>query len=159
RGFPVTSRRRRAGRFISWGLAIATLAFVAWVVPIRDRCRDPRAPASTSVAVSRDVAGGGLHLPSGRRHIDADDCAPLACEPGGASALAHAHLGVVGLLLATYMLGSITWAARWRALLAFAGVDLPLSRVWRVSMEAQAGGILLPGGIGGDAFRVGSILA
>jgi uncharacterized membrane protein YbhN (UPF0104 family) len=31
--------------------------------------------------------------------------------------------------------------------------------VWRVSTEAQAGGILLPGGIGGDALRIASVVA
>jgi uncharacterized membrane protein YbhN (UPF0104 family) len=30
--------------------------------------------------------------------------------------------------------------------------------VWRISVEAQAGGILLPGGLGGDALRVASIV-
>jgi uncharacterized membrane protein YbhN (UPF0104 family) len=44
-------------------------------------------------------------------------------------------------------------------LLGFAGVDLPLGQVWRVSIEAQAGGILLPGGIGGDALRIATVAA
>jgi uncharacterized membrane protein YbhN (UPF0104 family) len=43
--------------------------------------------------------------------------------------------------------------------LGFAGIDLTLSRVWRISIEAQAGGILLPGGLGGDALRIASVLA
>jgi hypothetical protein len=60
--------------------------------------------------------------------------------------------------MALYAMGTLAWAARWRALLGFAGVDLPVSEVWRVSIEAQAGGVLLPGGIGGDALRVAAVL-
>jgi len=155
----VTARRSRMARLASWALALAALAFVAWVVPVRDRCRDPRAPASTGVAVSRDEAGCTLHLRSGAVRIDAAECARLSCEPGVASTFARVRLDVVGVLAIVYALGSLAWSARWRALLAFAGVDLTLLQVWRLSIEAQAGGILLPGGIGGDAFRVASVLA
>jgi uncharacterized membrane protein YbhN (UPF0104 family) len=63
------------------------------------------------------------------------------------------------MLLAVYAIGTLAWAGRWRALLAFAGVDLSLVQVWRLSLEAQAGGVLLPGGIGGDALRVASVVA
>jgi hypothetical protein len=61
--------------------------------------------------------------------------------------------------MAVYAAGTLIWAARWRALLGFAGVKLRVSQVWRVSVEAQAGGVLLPGGVGGDALRIASILA
>jgi hypothetical protein len=76
-----------------------------------------------------------------------------------ASTLEHVDAGVLAALLALYALGTLAWAARWRSLLAFAGVDLRLVEVWRLSIEAQAGGILLPGGIGGDALRIASVLA
>jgi uncharacterized protein (TIRG00374 family) len=62
-------------------------------------------------------------------------------------------------LFVLYVLGSLAWAARWRALLELADVDLPLTHVWRLSVEAQAGGILLPGGLGGDALRITSVLS
>jgi uncharacterized membrane protein YbhN (UPF0104 family) len=75
------------------------------------------------------------------------------------STFAHARVGVLGALLVVYAFGTLMWAARWRALLAFAGIDLPLSKVWRISIEAQAGGILLPGGLGGDALRIASVVA
>jgi uncharacterized membrane protein YbhN (UPF0104 family) len=64
-------------------------------------------------------------------------------------------VGLFGL----YVLATLAWAGRWRALLSFAGVDLSLMQVWRVSIEAQAGGVVLPGGIGGDALRIASVLA
>jgi uncharacterized membrane protein YbhN (UPF0104 family) len=151
--------RGKVTRLLKWALALVALAFVAWVVPMRDRCWDPRAPSSTRVAVTRDAASCVLHLKTGDVTIPAADCADLRCEPGLAPTLAHARGGVLATLLAIYLLGTLAWAARWRALLAFAGVDIPLLGVWRISTEAQAGGILLPGGIGGDALRIAGVLA
>jgi uncharacterized protein (TIRG00374 family) len=155
----VTLRRRRLGRILSWALALTALAFVAWIIPVRDRCWDRLSPTSTRVAVSRTVAGCVLHLQTGDVPIDRVECARLQCEPGVASAFANARGVVVASLFGLYMLSTVVWAARWRALLAFAGVDLPLAEVWRVTIEAQAGGILLPGGFGGDALRIASVLA
>jgi uncharacterized membrane protein YbhN (UPF0104 family) len=155
----VTERKHWTGRIFSWALAVAALAFVAWAVPVRDRCWDPRAPTTTKVALSRDETGCSLHLRSGDVHYDAAECEQLRCEPGVASTFAHAHPGVLGALLVLYALGTLPWAARWRALLGFAGIDLPLTEVWRTCIEAQAGGVLLPGGIGGDALRIVSIAA
>jgi len=153
-----TRRRVRLGRVLSWALALAALAFVAWVVPVRDRCWDPHAAQSTRVSVTRNDAGCVLHMRSGDVPYGREECAALQCEPGLASTLGHARLGVAVGLLALYAMSTLAWAARWRALLAFADVDLPLLDVWRVSIEAQAGGILLPGGIGGDALRIASVV-
>ncbi|MBV9945394.1 MAG: flippase-like domain-containing protein [Myxococcales bacterium] len=98
-----------------------------------------------------------MHLRSGDVVIDAAQCARLRCEPGLLSTLGSARPGVLAALLVVYGAGTLAWAARWRALLGFAGIDLPLRELWRVSIEAQAGGILLPGGIGGDALRIASV--
>jgi hypothetical protein len=149
----------RTGRIVAWALAVVALAFVAWVVPVRDRCWDPRAPESTKVSVTRENDGCILHLRSGEVRIAQAECAELRCEPGVASTLTHARPDVLAVLLAVYALGMLLWAARWRTLLAFAGVDMSVMQVWRVSTEAQAGGILLPGGIGGDALRIASVVA
>lgn len=153
-------RRAASPRLLQWALAIVALAVVVAVVPVRDRCWDPRAPSSTRAPVSR-VEGGAcvLRVASGDVTLDASECAQLRCEPGVRSTLSRTNLGVVALMMVVYALGTLVWAARWRALLAFAGVDLPLGRVWRLSIEAQAGGVVLPGGIGGDAFRVASVIA
>jgi uncharacterized membrane protein YbhN (UPF0104 family) len=111
------------------------------------------------VAVTRSASGCVLHVRSGDVPIGAAACAELRCEPGIVSTLAHARVGILAGLLGLYALGTLAWAARWRALLAFAGIDLSIAKVWRISIEAQAGGILLPGGIGGDALRIASIVA
>jgi uncharacterized membrane protein YbhN (UPF0104 family) len=137
---------------------MCALIFVAWAVPVRDRCWDPDAPRSTKLSVSRDESGCTLHLRSGEVRIGQAECAHLRCEPGMASTFGHARLGMVAALLGLYALATLAWAARWRALLSLAGIALPLRKVWRLSIEAQAGGILLPGGIGGDAFRIASVL-
>ena len=151
--------RPRVGKVLSWALAVAALGFVAWVVPLRDRCWDPRAASSTRVAVSRDDAGCVLYLRTGEVRIDRAACAQLQCEPGVATAFANARVGILAALLVVYAAGTVAWAARWRALLDLAEIELPLWQVWRLSIEAQAGGILLPGGIGGDALRVASVLS
>jgi len=124
----VTARRRRLGRVLSAALALVALAFVVWVVPVRDRCWDPRAPASTRVTVSRDAAGCVLHLKTGALRVDAPACAALRCEPGVASTFERARPGMLAALLLLYGAGTLAWAARWRALLGFAGIDLSLSR-------------------------------
>lgn len=154
---PRTSRPRR--RWLSWGLALAALTFVAWQVPIRDRCWDPRAPASTHVAVSRDASGCVLHIHAEQVRLSPERCADLKCEPGVVTTLRGARVGVIGGLFVLYVLATLAWAARWRALLGFAGVDLRLLHVWRIVVEAQAGGVLLPGGLGGDALRIASVVA
>jgi len=148
-------------RVLRWVLAAIALAFVVWVVPVHDRCWDPRAPASTHVPTSRDDGSGRctIHARSGDVNLDSDQCAQLQCEPGLASTMRHARVGLVAALLAFYGIGTLAWAARWRALLALARLDVPLRSVWRVSIEAQAGGVLLPGGIGGDALRIASMAA
>jgi hypothetical protein len=150
--------RKRIGRLLRWGLALVALTFVVWVVPIRDRCWDPRAPASTALTVTRDGAGCVLHVRTGDVRIDAAECGKLQCEPGVGSTLAHANVGLLLGVLAVYAVGTLAWAARWRLLLEFAGIDMSVLSVWRISTEAQAAGILLPGGIGGDALRIASVL-
>jgi uncharacterized membrane protein YbhN (UPF0104 family) len=154
--------KHRIGRTLRWGVALAAIVFVAWVVPVRDQCWDPRSPASTRLPVTRDTQGGGpcvLHARTGDVRIDAVECDRLRCEPGLVTTIGHARVGMLSILLVLYTLSTVAWAARWRALLGFTGVDLPLGEVWRISIEAQAGGVLLPGGIGGDALRVAAVMA
>jgi uncharacterized membrane protein YbhN (UPF0104 family) len=100
-----------------------------------------------------------LHLRTGEVRISAAECAQLRCESGMVSTIGHARASLLVVLLLLYAVGTVAWAARWRALLGLAGVDLPLSQVWRLSIEAQAGGIVLPGGLGGDALRIASVAA
>ena len=154
---PALPRRWQPKRLFAWVLAIAALSFVAWVVPIRDRCEDPAA-RSTRVAVTRTDNACILHIASGDVTISAADCARLKCEPGLRSTFAHVRVPYVIALFGVYVLGAVAWAARWRVLLAFAGVKVPLRSLVRITMEAQAGGILLPGGIGGDALRIAFVM-
>jgi uncharacterized membrane protein YbhN (UPF0104 family) len=154
----LTARSPRVLRLLSLALALAAIVFIANVVPVRDLCWDDRAPRATRTTVSRVAEGCVLHIPSGDVFIDARECARLRCEPGILSAFAHVRLDVLSGLVLLYAMGTLAWAARWRALLRLAGVRLSLLQVWRVSIEAQAGGILLPGGIGGDALRIASVL-
>jgi uncharacterized membrane protein YbhN (UPF0104 family) len=155
------SWRRRA---LAWGLALTALTFVAYVVPLRDRCEDPAAVAASHpdakpvrVPLSRDGDGCILHRPAGDAHLDAAACAKLTCEPGLVSTFAKARLGMLAALLALYFFATFAWAARWRALLGLAKVPITLLETWRITLEAQAGGVVLPGGVGGDALRVGFV--
>ena len=99
-------------RVFAWALSLAALAFVVWIIPVRDRCWDPGAPASTRVAVSRSPEGCTLHVPSGDVAIDREACAQLRCEPGVLSTFADARLPVVAAMLALYAFGTLAWAAR-----------------------------------------------
>lgn len=115
---PPSPRRSWTSRVLRVSVALAALCFVAYAVPLRDRC------------------------------------GPAGCQPGLLTTLRTASLAALLALFALYMFSTLVWAARWRALLGLAEVRLTLAEVWRVTLEAQAGGILLPGGVGGDALRV-----
>ncbi len=154
----MTKARRRLRRVFRWALVVTAISFMAWIVPVRDRCWDPDAPISTRAPVSREASACVLHLRTGDVRIDASQCDRLRCEPGLSSTFGHARLGFLAALLVVYLASTGVAAARWRALLVFAGVDLPLLHLWRVWVEAQAGGVLLPGGIGGDALRIAAVI-
>ncbi len=160
-GVGAPGKRARTMKIARWAIAAVALAFVAWIVPVRDVCWDPRAPTSTRAPVSRLAGAGGcvLHIRTGDVTLDEGSCASLQCEPGAVSTIGRARPGVLAARLLLYAFGTLAWAARWRTLLGFAGVEMKLSEVWRVSIEAQAGGVVLPGGIGGDALRIASVAA
>ncbi len=145
-------------RAISWTLVVAAVSFVAWVIPIRDRCREPSEPNSARVAVTWDAGACVLHRRGGDARLDGPACARLDCEPGIASTFSRTNKSIVLAMLAVYFLGTLTAAGRWRTLLALARVDISLGDAWRIFAQAQAGGILLPGGIGGDALRIAAVV-
>src|SRR5579859_1597683 len=125
-------------RLFAWLLAIAAGVFIAYVVPVRDRCVDPRVPRSTQVSVSRGAGGECvLHVASGDVTYPAAECAALTCEPGLASTLERVRVWMLGPLFLVYFAGSFAWALRWRMLLILAGVRTSLWGVWRVTLKAQ----------------------
>jgi uncharacterized membrane protein YbhN (UPF0104 family) len=162
----VSQARARRKRVLSGLLAACALGFVAYAVPIRDQCVDPAlhladpaaAPKAARVAVSRDGDACILHRPTGEERLAPAACASLTCEPGLYSTLKGARIGWLALLLVAYFAGTLAWAARWRALLILAGVKVSVLATWRISLESQAGGIILPGGFGGDALRVAFVV-
>lgn len=109
--------RRWRRRVVTSVVSVTALAFVFWIVPLRDRCTD------------------------------------AGCTDGLWTTLHRANVPLLLALFALHLVGTLAWSARWRALLGLADVRLPLLGTWRITLEAQAGGILLPG-IGGDALRI-----
>lgn len=79
------------------------------------------------------------------------------CEAGLRTTLSHADSTILGALVLVYALGSLVWALRWYELVKLAGTPFTRLRAWRLVTEAQAGGLLLPGGVGGDALRVAAV--
>ena len=76
------------------------------------------------------------------------------CEDGLLTTFKHANVLLIIGFFGLYLASTAAWSARWRALLKLASVDSAFRAAWRVTLEAQAGGVLLPGGVGGDALRV-----
>lgn len=158
-GAPTAARRGfRPTRRALFGLllTLVSLTFVAWVVPIRDRCLDPgAAEAAPKRALTRDASGCTL---TGRgappRRLTLEECGSLRCEPGLATAVGRSRADVMALAALLYAIGTFVWAVRWHLLLRLARLKTSLLQTWRVTVEAQAGGILLPGGVGGDALRI-----
>jgi uncharacterized membrane protein YbhN (UPF0104 family) len=122
---PANAAGREGTRARAWvrraatsAVALLAIAFVVWMVPLRDRCT------------------------------------PEGCQDGLLSTLRRANVPLLIALFGVYLGGTLAWAARWRALLGVADVTLTLREAWRITLEAQAGGVLLPGGVAGDALRV-----
>ncbi len=79
---------------------------------------------------------------------------PMRGEGGLLAAASRVRVPWLLGLFAIYLLGTLCWAERWRALLVPANIQLSRGKAWRITLESQAGGVLLPGGIGGDALRI-----
>jgi uncharacterized membrane protein YbhN (UPF0104 family) len=134
---------------------------VAYVVPIRDRCSDPTGQIAGKVPVTRVGDACILHAPGGDVRVARDACpeSGAPCEPGLATALGRARVEIVLFLALLYLAGTFAWALRWHALLRLASVPVSVTAAWRMTLEAQAGGVLLPGGVAGDALRIAAIVA
>ena len=100
--------RDKLKRALKWVLALAALAFVAYVVPIRDRCVDPQGGAKVSIV--RDADGCILQRSSGPARLDAAQCSALACERGLASTMAHARVDWVVALFVAYIASTLAWS-------------------------------------------------
>lgn len=148
-----------AKRVAYWAVAIVALIFVARAVPIRDACIDPdAAPGAARVTVSREGTTCVLHRSDGDVALPPLRCAKLSCEPGLRTTFMTANVGLVALFETIAFLGTLAWAWRWRALVDLAKIKVPLLEVWRVTLEGMAAGLILPGGIGGDAVRIGAMV-
>jgi uncharacterized membrane protein YbhN (UPF0104 family) len=84
---------------------------------------------------------------------DRCDAAGL-CEEGLVTTFRRARVELVLALFGVYLASILVGAARWTALLRLADVGMSLRAAFRLTLEAAAGGVLLPGGVGGDALRV-----
>jgi hypothetical protein len=162
---------------VTVAIAALALAFVAYMVPWRDHVNWPldavnmaassaphathtphKTAKPTRVSVE-DHADGSCTIaaPEGALQLEAAACRGLAREPGLNSTAQRAKPVWILALVLLYFAGTLFWAMRWRALLTLARVRLPTLAVWRVVIEAQAGGVLLPGGVGGDALRIAKV--
>jgi uncharacterized membrane protein YbhN (UPF0104 family) len=88
-----------------------------------------------------------------------DVCTDKGCAPGLLSTLSSARLGELSVLLVVYVAGILCWAGRWRALLAVLDVRVGFVDLFRLTLESQAGAVLLPGGVAGDALRIAYVRA
>ncbi len=163
------TRRATVRRLGTWAIALVAIGFVSYVVPLRDRCAEPAEATEVTVAesgvksasasvmplvpVSRGDAGCVLSLASGPKPMSLSECAQLRCEDGLVTIFRRSDTRWLGALFVLYLCSTVFWAARWQRLLGLARVRQSFGWVWRVTLQAQAVGVLLPSGIGSDAFR------
>jgi uncharacterized membrane protein YbhN (UPF0104 family) len=151
------ARRARVTRFVKWGVALAALTLVVWAVPIRDRCVPPEG-GKALVVTERDAERCTLQRPDGAEVHSRAECDAMKCERGLASTLKDARVGLLVPICLLYLSSFLLWSLRWKTLMGIAKVPIPFRSVVRIVLEAQAGGVLLPGGAGGDALRVASMV-
>jgi uncharacterized membrane protein YbhN (UPF0104 family) len=86
------------------------------------------------------------------------DSVQAHCKHGLWTTLARANVGLVVLCCALSFGATFVWAWRWLALVRLARIDVTLLHAWRVTLESMAASIILPGGVGGDALRIGAMV-
>jgi uncharacterized membrane protein YbhN (UPF0104 family) len=153
--------RRVAARVAAPVVGVLALGLVVAVVPLRDRCEAPTAQNSVVAkgpVERRDDGSCVLHVKPADMSLDPSTCAQLRCEPGLLSVLSHARLGLLALLAVITFAGTLLGTLRWYAVLALSGFRRSFGWTWRTVLAAQAGALLLPGGIGGDAVRFGLVV-
>ncbi len=157
--------RRVAARVAAPVVGVLALGLVVAVVPLRDRCEAPQvAPVQTVAPVAkgpverRDDGSCILHAKPADTSLDPATCAQLRCEPGLLTVLSHARLGLLALLALITFAATLVGTLRWYSVLALSGFRRSFFWTWRTVLAAQAGALLLPGGIGGDAVRFGLVV-
>lgn len=146
------SPKKRVARAFGIVMAAIAIGYLAYVVPVRDRCVDPEDGAKATLVRTGDTCT--LVAEGKSRAIARETCASLTCEPGLASAFGRAKPPRLGLLFLVFCIGMTVTVERWRILLKLGNVSLPFSRAMTMTLESYAVGAFLPGGVGGDAFRV-----
>jgi uncharacterized membrane protein YbhN (UPF0104 family) len=151
-----TARNKRFSQYFFWLLALAALSAVVATVPYWDRCSDP---TSHGVLAVEPLEGGTcrVHEHGSSRTLEAEACGRLKCEPGLKSVAPRLRWDVSLGLLGLYFVGTVVWALRWRELVRLTRTSLDVKAAWTINTEASAAGVLLPGGVGGDALRVASL--
>lgn len=107
--------------------------FLVHAVPWSDRCRD------VGVALAA--------------------CPASSFEPGLRTVLATMDAKLLGAGALVYALGAVLWTWRWQRVLAVTESRPPFVVLFRASLEAYAAMALFVGGIGGDAVRLGVLIA
>jgi len=127
----VTGRALLRNLVVVVALAIG-FGFLFHAVPWSDRCK-----------------GGG----------PVDACAAKDLEPGLRTVLATMDTRLLAAGVLVYALGAFLWAKRWQTVLGVTANAPPFATLLRASVEAYAAMALFVGGIGGDAVRLGVLVA
>lgn len=86
-------------------------------------------------------------------------CPVAAVQPGLRTVLATMDAKLLGAGALVYALGALCWTWRWQRVLAVTTARPPFVVLLRASLEAYAAMALFVGGIGGDAVRLGVLIA
>ncbi len=144
----------RVGRLALVALAVWSLArSVRWgdrvVVGV-----DGRELAGTALRAARDGAPAALQVGGEWRELTPEQAAGARVEPGLKTALGRLPSGRLALAEILYLFGLAIVALRWRALAAWMGTRLEVGQAWIAQMRSQTVGLILPGSVGGDVYRL-----
>lgn len=152
---------RTALRILGWGARAALVALALTLLARSVRWND----RYVATLEGGEVIGTGLRTAAGGapaalevqgvwRELSETQAANVRVEPGLRTALGRLPASRILLAGLLYLCGLSVVALRWRVLVAWFGTSLDLGQAWGATMRSQTVGLILPGSVGGDLYRL-----
>lgn len=148
-------------RALGLALRLALVALAVWLLVRSVRWSDRYVAvqggieiAGSELRTARDGASAALFVDGAWRELTLSQASSVRAEPGLRSALGRLPLSRVLLAALLYLGGLSSIAVRWRAIVAWFGTRLGMAQAWGAMMRSQTVGLILPGSVGGDLYRL-----